>query len=278
MKNVDDDVVRGFGEEWQRFDQRELSREELETLFESYFRIFPWDALPPGAEGFDAGCGSGRWASLVAPRVGMLHCIDASADALSVARRNLSAFSNCEFHHTPVDAMPFAAGSLDFGYSLGVLHHIPDTAAGIEACVSKLKPGAPFLLYLYYAFDNKPRWYRMVWKMSEILRGTLSRSPRFIRHLGAEIAAATLYFPLARLALLLERAGLNVESFPLSFYRRRSYYVMRTDALDRFGTKLEKRFTRAEMTSMMERAGPRDIKFSDTPPYWCAIGSRSAAT
>jgi len=270
--NVDEDVVRGFGEEWQRFDQRALSQDELAAMFASYFRIFPWQALPPDAEGFDAGSGSGRWAAFVAPRVGKLHCVDASAEALSVARRNLSAFSNCEFHNTPVDAMPFPERSLDFGYSLGVLHHVPDTAAGIEACVAKLKPGAPFLLYLYYALENKPGWYRLLWRSSDVMRKALARSPRFVRHLGSELAAALIYFPLARLARLLERGGVNVESFPLSFYRRRSYYVMRNDALDRFGTRLEKRFTRAEITSMMERAGLRDIVFSDAPPYWCAVG------
>ena len=276
MKNVDDAVVRGFGDEWQRFDQRELSRAELESIFDSYFRIFPWESLPADAQGFDAGCGSGRWASLVAPRVGRLHCVDASADALEVARRNLRAFANCEFHHATVDAMPLAENAFDFGYSLGVLHHVPDTAAGIAACVSKLKPGAPFLLYLYYAFDNRPMWYRAVWKSSELLRALLSRAPRFVRHAGADVAAAMLYFPLARSAKLIERLGMNVTSFPLSFYRNRSFYVMRTDALDRFGTRLEKRFTRAQITSMMERAGLRDITFSDRPPHWCAVGSRSA--
>jgi 2-polyprenyl-3-methyl-5-hydroxy-6-metoxy-1,4-benzoquinol methylase len=32
---------------------------------------------------------------------------------------------------------------------LGVLHHIPDTAAAMRDCVRKLKLGAPFLFYLY---------------------------------------------------------------------------------------------------------------------------------
>ena len=271
-KNADERVVSGFGDEWQRFDQRALSQAELAEMFGAYFHIFPWAALPPNAAGFDAGCGSGRWAAFVAPRVGRLHCVDASAEALNVARRNLATATNCEFHNTSVDQMPLEPGSMDFGYSLGVLHHIPDTAAGVAACVSKLKPGAPFLLYLYYAFDNRGAGYRAIWKTSEILRGVLSRSPRAIRHAGAEIAAATLYFPLARTARLLERMGVNVESFPLSFYRQRSYYVMRNDALDRFGTRLEKRFTRAQMKEMMERAGLRDIVFSETPPYWCAVG------
>ena len=57
----------------------------------------------------------------------------------------LPAFANCEFVHSTIDAMPIAPASLDFGYSLGVLHHIPDTAAAMRACVATLKPGAPLL-------------------------------------------------------------------------------------------------------------------------------------
>ena len=41
----------------------------------------------------DLGCGTGRWAKLVAPKVGKLHCIDPSS-ALDVARSNLSQFNN----------------------------------------------------------------------------------------------------------------------------------------------------------------------------------------
>jgi hypothetical protein len=58
--------------------------------FAEYFEIFPWDSLPRDAVGFDAGCGSGRWAALVAPRVGWLHYIDASAEALAVAQKSLA--------------------------------------------------------------------------------------------------------------------------------------------------------------------------------------------
>jgi hypothetical protein len=28
------------------------------------------------------------------------------------------------------------------------------------------------------------------------------------------------------------------------------------------------------MAGMMERAGLRDIVFSETPPFWCAVGFR----
>ena len=67
----------------------------------------------------------------------------------------------------------------------------------------------------------------------------------------------------------------SVDAMPLSYYRSRSLYVMRTDALDRFGTRLEHRFTRKEITGMLESAGLRDIVFSENAPYWCAVGLRS---
>jgi methylase of polypeptide subunit release factors len=87
--NADQAVVDGFGDEWSRFDQSQLGQEERERIFADYFAIFPWDSLPAAAIGFDLGCGSGRWASVVAPRVGTLNCIDASESALAVAQRML---------------------------------------------------------------------------------------------------------------------------------------------------------------------------------------------
>jgi SAM-dependent methyltransferase len=275
--NVDDRTVDGFGDEWSRFDQSALSEDELRELFAKYFHIFEWQALPPHAVGFDAGCGSGRWARCVAPRVGTLHVVDASDRALAVAWRTLAAQSNVVFHHASIGALPLPAGGMDFGYSLGVLHHMPDTTEGLRACVSRLKPGAPFLLYLYYALDNKPAWYRMLWQASDAVRHVVSRLPMPARYAASQAAAGLVYWPLARTAAVAERAGLSVGAFPLSFYRHQSFYTMRTDALDRFGTRLEQRFTREQMRKMMEAAGLERIRFSEQAPFWCAVGYRRSA-
>ena len=91
------------------------------------------------------GCGSGRWAKLAAAHVRKLHCIDPSS-AIDVAKRNLVTQANCVFHQAGVDDQVLPDASMDFGYSLGVLHHVPDTGQGIRDCVRMLKPGAPFLL------------------------------------------------------------------------------------------------------------------------------------
>lgn len=274
MENRDDATVAGFGEEWTAYDQSSLSRAEADEIFNQYFGLFPWEALPAGATGFDLGCGSGRWAKLVAPRVGRLHCIDASEAALAVARRQLAPLgeARCAFHLASVERIPLPDGSMDFGYSLGVLHHVPDTAAGIRSCVAKLKPGAPFLLYLYYAFDNRPRWFRALWRGSDLLRRIIARLPFPARYALSNLIAAGVYLPLARLARLAARLGREVDGLPLSFYRDRSFYTMRTDALDRFGTRLERRFTASEIRRMMAEAGLERIAFSPYPPHWCALG------
>jgi SAM-dependent methyltransferase len=274
MDNLDDKTVSGFGQEWNRFDQTEVPEQELEEMFSQYFKIFPWALVNKTSVGFDLGCGSGRWAKILADKVHKLHCIDPSKEALNVAIRNLSGKENCFFHLASVDAIPLEDRSMDFGYSLGVLHHVPNTLEGIKACVKKLKSGAPFLVYLYYAFDNRPLWFVLIWKGSNVMRHLISRLPFSIRYWITQLIAAIVYVPLAKTAFLFDKLGFSVEAFPLSNYRYRSFYSMRTDALDRFGTRLEHRFTSKEIRRMMEDAGLERIIFSENPPYWCALGYR----
>ena len=272
--NVDATTVESFGNEWTQFDQSALPPDELEGMFRRYFGIFPWTALPKDAEGFDMGCGSGRWARLVAPRVGKLNCIDASDEALAVARRALAGQRNVCFFHADANAPLLEQSSQDFGYALGVLHHIPDTEAALRACVALLKPGALFLVYLYYRLENRPLWFSVVWQASEVIRAVVSRLPPWAKLLVTDILALLVYWPLARLSWLGEKLCLNTKNFPLHFYRNAGFYTMRTDSRDRFGTPLERRFTRTEIEAMMERAGLTSIRFSPDEPFWVAIGMK----
>lgn len=274
MQNADAATVQSFGDEWSRFTFESQDGAELDTVFSEYFSEFPWADLAPGAQGFDAGCGTGRWAERVAARVGRLHCVDASPQALAVARHKLRARTNCEFHECDLGTMPFEEGSMDFGYSLGVLHHLPDPALGLKSCVRKLKPGAPFLVYFYYALENRPWRLRAAWRMTDVLRRAIARLPNALRYGATQGIATTVYLPLARLSWLLERFDLDVKNLPLSDYRHRSFYVMRNDALDRFGTPVEHRWSRSRLQQEMERAGLGQIRFREGPPYWCAVGWR----
>ena len=272
--NLNRSVVEGFGEEWSRFSNEELDIDELQQMFGLYTDLFPWDDLPDNAEGFDAGCGSGRWARFFAPRVGRLHCIDASKSALDVARRTLAAQPNVEFRHEDLSALGLKDASCDFGYALGVFHHIPDTERAMAACTAKLKPGAPFLVYLYHDLGDRAWSQRCLLRVVSAARFVIARLPSKIRWLVTDALAIVIYWPLARVARLVERFGREPSFLPLFQYRHRSFYVMRNDALDRFGTRLEKRYGKEEVRDLLEDAGLENVVFSEGPPWWVVVGWR----
>ena len=86
--------------------------------------------------------------------------------------------------------------------------------------------------------------------------------PYSLRYWASQIIAATVYFPLARLSWAVEEIGFSSKNIPLSIYRNLSFYLMRTDALDRFGTRLEHRFSYNQIKEMMLKSGLENIEFS----------------
>jgi SAM-dependent methyltransferase len=272
VSNQDYNTVKSFGDEWVRVNQGSLNEGEKKKIFNDYFSIFPFDLINHNSVGFDMGCGSGRWATIVAPLVKKLFCIDASPDAIMVAQENLKLFDNVDYQISGVDTTGLDVETFDFGYSLGVLHHLPNTYSALVSCAKLLKKDSPFLLYLYYSFDNKPIWYEVAWKISELIRRVVNKLPSSLKFFATNLLAIFVYFPLSRGALFFDRLGLNVDNFPLSYYKDKSLYTMRTDSRDRFGTPLEKRFSKIEIEQMMKDAGFDNIIFSKSRPYWVVVG------
>jgi len=275
MKNIDKKTVEDFGEEWNKYNQSSIPDEDLKQSWNQYFDMFSFEELSNDSEGFDMGCGSGRWAKLVANKVHLLNCIDPSEKALNVAKRNLSNFSNIRYFNASVNDNILKENSQDFGYCLGVLHHIPDTLEGIKACAKLLKKDAPFLLYLYYNFENRSFFFKLIWRLSDFIRKIISSLSPTTKIFITSIIAYLIYYPLARFASVSEKLGIDVSNFPLSDYRNKPFYFMRTDALDRFGTRLEKRFSKDEIQRMLQEAGFRDIRFSKNMPFWVSISRKS---
>lgn len=275
VPNVDADTIKGFGLQWRDFDQSGVPSAELERIFAKYFVCFPWEKVNETSVGLDAGCGSGRWAMFVAPRVGKLVCVDASEGAAAVARNRLGSYACCDVYTCGVEDAPVADGSLDFAYCLGVLHYVPDARQALAAIARKLKPGAPILVYVYYALDNRPVWFRCAWRIVDLARKGIARTPYGIRRRLTDMIAALIYFPLARASRWLEQIGVSVGGIPLSAYRSRSFYTMRTDCLDRFGNRLEHRFTRLQLSDLLKDTGFSNIVIPEDEPYWRAVAVRT---
>jgi SAM-dependent methyltransferase len=266
-----DKIINDFGLEWEKFSNFNSDDKKLKKIFNDYFKIFPKRFLKKNKTGFDLGCGTGRWALFVAPKVKKLYCIEPS-NAIRVAKKNLLGNNNCEFKKQDVFSMDIKDNSMDFGYCLGVLHHITQTEKGIAKCVKKLKKGSPILLYLYYNFENRSAWFKLLWNLSNVLRFIISKLPFGLKSFFSDILAFLIYYPISRISLIFEKFGVDTNKFPLSYYKDKKMYILRNDSLDRFGTTLEKRFSKKQIFKMMKNSGLRNVKFSDTAPFWCAIG------
>jgi SAM-dependent methyltransferase len=167
-----------------------------------------------------------------------------------------------------VNSIPVA--SLDLAMSLGVLHHIPDTTLAIKDVARSIKPGGVFLCYLYYNLENKPAYYKLIFQVVNVVRRVISASPQPVRRLSATVIAALVYWPLARLSKVLSKLGRNTSNLPLHHYADMPFVMLANDALDRFGTSLEQRFSKAEITEMLRTADfdLTTLKFSEIEPFW----------
>lgn len=271
--NIDLSVVESFGDEWKKF--HEFSDQDLNRMAAEYFDIIPEKLYSAGTRVLDVGCGSGRWSKILSRRTGLVDAVDPS-DAIYAADRLLKKENNIRLAKASSEALPFADNTYDLVVSIGVLHHIPDTQKAMKDCVSKVMPGGYFYTYLYYKLDNRGPLFRSVFFLSNLLRKAVCRLPQKIKKLTCDFLAIFLYMPFVFMSRLTYRLGLRKlsDKIPLSIYRNKSFFIIRNDALDRFGTKLEQRFTREQVRQMMASCGLTDIVISDKAPYWHAIGQK----
>ncbi len=272
-ENIDNSVITSFGDEWEKF--YNFSNEEIEQIGHEYFGFLGEEIINKDVYALDIGCGTGRWTKYLSKRVQFIEAIDPSK-AIIYADKLLKDVNNVRLSVASTDHIPFANESFDFVMSVGVLHHIPDTQKAMADCVKKVKIGGYFYVYLYYALDGKGAVFKFLFLLSDVIRRFTSSLPPAPKKWVCDFLAFTVYVPLVGLGKLIAAAGFKkfAAALPLSAYQDKSLFVIRNDALDRFGTKLEQRFTREQIREMMALAGLKNIIIPDGPVFWAAVGQK----
>jgi ubiquinone/menaquinone biosynthesis C-methylase UbiE len=272
--NIDMVTVDSFGDEWQAF--HGFEEQEIQKLGDEYFDIITPEMLNASTAVLEVGCGSGRFLKYVSEKAGLVVGVDPS-HAIYAADKLVGVKENVLLVKASAGDLPFQDEAFDFVYSIGVLHHIPDTFKALQACVDKVKKGGYFFTYLYYDLDNRGFLFRSLFNASTLLRKGISKLPGKPKRFVCDLLAVTLYLPFVGLSRFLRRVGVKEQirkKIPLFGYENKSFYIIRNDSLDRFGTPLEQRFTRNQIQEMMERAGLENIVFSNNIPYWHAVGKK----
>jgi SAM-dependent methyltransferase len=271
-KNIDQGVIDSFGHEWTTFDYGKTeTAEALNSQFDAYCEPIDLSNFDPkNSIAADFGAGSGRWAARLLPYFSLVYALEPSDGASKVLKHKFSDEVKIVVLQETVGANSIPLESLDLAMSLGVLHHIPDTGLAIKDVSLRIKPGGMFLCYLYYNLENKPFFYKLIFKAINAVRQIISLLPQRIKQIVCSSIAAIIYWPLARFSKLMNKIGMNTSNIPLHHYANMPFVMLANDALDRFGTSLEQRFSKGEITEMLKSAGfdISTLKFSEIEPFW----------
>lgn len=278
-ENIDSQVISDFGDEWAtyNYEKSELSK-ELKLQFEMYSSLVNFQEFNPlESVAADFGAGTGRWAEFVLGNFKRIYLVEPSQGAFEVLTKKYKSESQVSLENSTISDSAIPKNSLDFAMSLGVLHHISNTERALEDVNSKLKSKGLFLGYLYYKVEDKPFMYRVIFSIANYFRTRISNLPFKSKKRISNLIALFIYLPFARLSKVLSKFKINTANIPLHQYANLNFYMMKNDALDRFGTKLEKRFNQEEIKKLLSGAGfdSNSIIFSESEPFWTFVARKS---
>lgn len=111
----------------------------------------------------EVGCGYGRFVDVMQQHEGTIVGIDLSTDSIDLAQEFVGHKKNVHLVQCDLFHLPFRPNTFGGIFSIGVLHHTPDTCKAFEALLPYLQPGKPIAIWVYHPRNKASvnRWRRM---------------------------------------------------------------------------------------------------------------------
>ena len=144
------ETKRSFGYQWLRY--RVTGRQDNETHFHERTNTKPGQL--EGQLFFEAGCGMGRYIQVAGSNQGVeVVGLDLSL-ATNRARAENRANPLVHVVQGNIMEMPFRPACFDHAYSIGVLHHTPNTYEALRSMVRLVKPNGRVSLWVYHVWKS----------------------------------------------------------------------------------------------------------------------------
>lgn len=247
-------TVRSYSYQWRKFKE----------MFPHWEQVFV-DSIAPvtpdffsGKMGLDGGCGFGRSLFYSATYGAEMIGLDLS-EAIEAARENTRQFDKVHLVQGDIFHPPVRRASLDFVYSIGVLHHLPDPKGGFLSLQRLVKPGGPVFIWVY--LRGRGRQIAAFTAM----RAISTRMPlRLLNVATLGLAAAHWLLWIAPFKIFTRMGATRLANrIPFAFYARYPFRTLHTDWFDGLSVPLQRYYRREEIAEWYREAGHERVRIDE---------------
>jgi ubiquinone/menaquinone biosynthesis C-methylase UbiE/uncharacterized protein YbaR (Trm112 family) len=236
-----DGYASNFGFEWNVHNKTQLdseaSRESEEAFIEKTgFRREDFE----GKLVLDVGCGMGRFSDVASRWGATVVGIDLTS-AVDAAYSNIGGRDNVHLAQADVFRLPFRDETFDFIFSIGVLHHTPDTKAAFDQLPRLLKPGGHIAIWVYTA-------RRSVYLTSDLYRHVTTRLPKRVLYALCHVA-----IPMYHVNKVPALGAVTRKVLPISAHPDPEWRVL--DTFDWYSPTYQWKHSQSEVRSWFESQG-----------------------
>jgi 2-polyprenyl-3-methyl-5-hydroxy-6-metoxy-1,4-benzoquinol methylase/uncharacterized protein YbaR (Trm112 family) len=257
-----ENYAHNFGVQWNMFRRTQLDSHSGQPISRDRFLSYTgWSRADlEGKLVLDAGCGAGRFAEIAVSLGARVVAVDYST-AIEAARDNLKESGDIDFIQGDITALPFAPGTFDFVYCLGVIQHTPSPERTFEKLAEAVKPGGQL------ALDSYPKSWKNLflayyWIRPITRRLTTERSLQLVRRLFPPL------YSLSRVVCRIPLVGYHLRYLipvsnytnvlPLGREQLREWALL--DTFDQWAPAYDQPQTLGTIRSWFEKAGFRAIE------------------
>ncbi len=259
-----DRTIKDFGKQWLRYSDNEGYYGSLELFSDVLFPFLKTEDLQ-NSKVAEIGSGAGRIVNMLLES-GVQHVIAVEpSDSFTVLVRNIQNSEKVTCLRVPGDQLP-TYGNLDYIFSIGVLHHIPDPKPVVEAAFRALRKGGQFLVWLYGKEGNE--FYLTFINPLRLIT-------KHLPHFALAGFVWMIYCPLVFYVCLCRRFPLPLKKYLLSIFAKMSPEKRRLIIYDQLNPNYAKYYTKPEAVELLSDGGFINVQTHHRHGYsWTVIGTK----
>lgn len=268
-----------FGSQWKAFAQSQIDTENIKESRLRFHSEIGWSKSDlENKKIIEVGSGAGRFIEVVSEQESTLAIGMDITDAVDASQENIGHKDNVFFIQGDIFNSPLKENSMDFAYSIGVLHHTPNPELAFQKMVDIVKDYGYIGLSLYeislYSRPNRNNlkvstmellWAMNMWRV-EFFRLFTTRLPDKVMIFYCKTIIPILHY-LNKIPVV----GLLRYLLPSTCYRRLPVIWSMVDTMDTYSTKIVHQYRSKDVFQWYLRLGLSGIMLLNGRAGWVSL-------